>query len=211
MLNYATGNIYEIDSNNKLIFKNAETDFKGNKSTILINILQKGIDAAETYTLNLVGAEKDDYNVFIDSFSEGRIDVFDLDTIGKVSTALQGAIIGHFLNEIQELENYDLADKSIIEAAFSLAHNNSLEIEAKIFGELINVEGLNKRIDYPTGAAENGYQNIVYQYGELYKFQFKQGAKSTIKETMIDVGGVKIKGNEIITVPTGELKSIRKL
>ena len=54
MLYASTGNNYAIE-NDKLIYKGTDIDFKGNRSQTLINVIQSGIDAKETYTLSLVG------------------------------------------------------------------------------------------------------------------------------------------------------------
>jgi len=85
---------------------------KGNRSQTLINVIQSGIDAKETYTLSLVGNKKDDKGVFIDSYSDKKIDVSDLKTLGKASTALQGAAIGHFLNEVQVDGDFNTAHQA---------------------------------------------------------------------------------------------------
>ena len=57
MLYASTGNNYAIE-NDKLIYKGTDIDFKGNRSQTLINVIQSGIDAKETYTLSLVGNKK---------------------------------------------------------------------------------------------------------------------------------------------------------
>ena len=49
---------YTIE-NDKLIYKGTDIDFKGNRSQTLINVIQSGIDAKETYTLSLVGNKKE--------------------------------------------------------------------------------------------------------------------------------------------------------
>ena len=85
---------------------------KGNRSQTLINVIQSGIDAKETYTLSLVGNKKDDKGVFIDSYSDKKIDVSDLKTLGKASTALQGAAIGHLLNEVQVDGDFNTAHQA---------------------------------------------------------------------------------------------------
>jgi hypothetical protein len=38
-----------------------------------------------------------------------------------------------------------------------------------------------------------------------------QGATSTTKSISIEIGGVKIPSNEVSVIPTGELKSVKKL
>ena len=122
MLYASTGNNYAIE-NDKLIYKGTDIDLKGNRSQALINVIQSGIDAKETYTLSLVGNKKDDKGVFIDSYSDKKIDVSDLKTLGKASTALQGAAIGHFLNEVQ------------VDGDFNTAYQASLKKEGLIYGE----------------------------------------------------------------------------
>jgi hypothetical protein len=111
MLYASTGNNYAIE-NDKLIYKGTDIDLKGNRSQTLINVIQSGIDAKETYTLSLVGNKKDDKGVFIDSYSDKKIDVSDLKTLGKASTALQGAAIGHFLNEVQVDGDFNTAHQA---------------------------------------------------------------------------------------------------
>jgi len=89
MLYASTGNNYSI-IDNKLKLTGTDTNFKGAKSQTLINTIQSGIDSKDVYTMNLVGGNGDDIGVFIDSYSEMKIDVSDLKKLGDASTALQG-------------------------------------------------------------------------------------------------------------------------
>ena len=196
MLYASTGNNYAIE-NDKLIYKGTDIDFKGNRSQTLINVIQSGIDAKETYTLSLVGNKKDDKGVFIDSYSDKKIDVSDLKTLGKASTALQGAAIGHFLNEIQ------------VDGDFNTAHQASLKKEGLIYGELVGDNTITERRDYPLGPPQVGLQTIIYEYNSRNKFQLQQGAISTTKGTGQYIGSVEIK--ETTVSSTGKLKSANKV
>ena len=102
MLHDHTGNNYEI-KDNKLVMTGADKDFKGKASATLAGIISKGIGATDVYSLQLVGANGDDKGVFVDSYQQGKIDVSDLAKAGAASSDLQGALIGHFLNEVQEV------------------------------------------------------------------------------------------------------------
>lgn len=196
MLHASTGNNYAI-VDNKLTLVGADANFKGTKSQTLINTIQSGIDAKDVYTMNLVGDKKDDKGVFIDSYSEMKIDVSDLKTLGDASTALQGAAIGHFLNEVQ------------VGGEFDPAHQASLGVEGVIYGELVGDNTITTRRDYATGAPENGSQTVIYEYNSKNKFQLQQGATSTTKGTGQFIGPVEIK--ETTVTPTGELKSAKKV
>ena len=196
MLYVSTGNNYAIE-NDKLIYKGTDIDFKGNRSQTLINVIQSGIDAKETYTLSLVGNKKDDKGVFIDSYSDKKIDVSDLKTLGKASTALQGAAIGHFLNEVQ------------VDGDFNTAHQASLKKEGLIYGELVGDSTITERRDYPLGHPQDGLQTIIYEYNSRNKFQLQQGAISTTKGTGQYIGPVEIK--ETTVSSTGKLKSANKV
>ena len=196
MLYASTGNNYAIE-NDKLIYKGTDIDFKGNRSQTLINVIQSGIDAKETYTLSLVGNKKDDKGVFIDSYSDKKIDVSDLKTLGKASTALQGAAIGHFLNEVQ------------VDGDFNTAHQASLKKEGLIYGELVGDNTSTERRDYPLGPPQDGLQTISYEYNSRNKFQLQQGAISTTKGTGQYIEPVEIK--ETTVSSTGKLKSANKV
>ncbi|SFO17524.1 RHS repeat-associated core domain-containing protein [Paenimyroides ummariense] len=198
MLHASTGNNYSI-VNDKLTLVGTDANFKGTKSQTLINTIQTGMSAKDVYTMTLVGDKNDDKGIFIDSYSDMKIDVSDLKTLGNASSALQGAAIGHFLNEVQ------------VGGAFDPAHKASLGVEGKIYGELVGDSSISTRIDYPTGAATNGLQSVIYEYNSTNKFELQQGASSTTKPTTINIGGVNIPSNEIITTPTGELKSATKV
>jgi len=200
MLHNSTGNNYSI-AKNKLSYEGVDADFSENKSEILTNTIQKGIDAKDVYTLSLVGTESDDKGVFIDRYKDNKIDVSDLKSLGDASSALQGAAIGHFLNEVQDPSN-----------DFNTAHKASLGVEGKIYGELIGDKTITTRTDYATGAARNGYQTVIYQYNATNKFELQQGAKSTITTANI-LNGVKVPFpvNTVTTTLTGELNSVKKL
>ncbi|MGJ1323030.1 RHS repeat-associated core domain-containing protein [Sphingobacterium faecium] len=197
MLYKSTGNNYSI-IDNKLTFLNSDKDFIGLRSETLINTIQKGMDAKDVYILNLVGGSGDDKGVFIDSYNDKKIDISDLGKLGKVSTALQGAAIGHYLNEVQESGGFDVA------------HKSSLKVEGKIYGELSGFKDITQRTDY-SNAPSNGYQTVIFKYNAKNIYELLQGATSTTKQTFVEMGGVKIPANEVIVTPTGELKSVKKM
>ncbi|NVO11009.1 MAG: RHS repeat-associated core domain-containing protein [Bacteroidales bacterium] len=195
MLHNSTGNNYSI-VDNKLTLVGADASFKGKKSETLINTIQKGMDSKDVYTLNLVGAKKDDKGVFIDSYKDKKIDVSDLTKMGNASIALQGAAIGHFLNEVQEPGGFDQA------------HKASLGVEGKIYGEMVGDKTITTRMDQ-TSAVTDGYQTVTYQYNSTNNFEILQGAQATGKSETINIGGVEFKAP--VYESTGELKSVKKL
>jgi RHS repeat-associated protein len=210
MLHASTGNNYKIE-NNKLILVGEDKDFKGTKSETLIKTISNIIGSKDIYNISLVGAKGDDKDVFIDSYTKGKIDVTDLTTLGEGSTALQGAAIGHFLNEIQAEAGYSTADEKTRETMFNKAHTPSLGVEGTIFGELVGDKSITTRTDYPTGAAVGGFQTILYKYNDANQFELQQGATSTTKQTKVELApGVFVPANEVTTVPTGQLKSVKK-
>jgi RHS repeat-associated protein len=210
MLHASTGNNYKIE-NEKLVLVGEDKGFKGTKSETLIKILSNIIGSKDVYNISLVGSKQDDKDVFIDSYTKGKIDVTDLAKLGKESTALQGAAIGHFLNEIQAETGYSTADEKTRETMFNKAHTASLSVEGTIFGELVGNKSITIRTDYPTGAASGGYQTIIYKYNDAHQFELKQGATSVSKQTKIELApGVFVPANEVTTVPTGVLKSVKK-
>lgn len=101
------------------------------------------------------------------------------------------------MNEVQET------------GGFESAHKASLNVEGKIYGELIGDNTITTRRDYATGAPQNGSQTVIYEYNSSNKFQMQQGANSTTKGTGQFIGPVEIK--ETTVVPTGELKSVNKV
>ena len=196
MLYESTGNKYAIE-NNKLTFICTDTNFEGKKSQTLIKTIQSGIDAKETYNLNLVGGNSDDYSVFIDSYDSKNIDISDLKVLGEASIALRGAVIGHFLNEAQ------------VGGEFSTAHEASLKIEGLIFGELVGDNTIKTRKEYQLAAPKDGFQTIIFEYNSANKFKLEQGATSTTKGTGKFIGRIEIA--EITVLSTEELKSANKI
>jgi len=211
MLHTSTGNNYAI-VDNKLILVGADANFKGTKSETLIKTIQSGIDSKDVFSISLVGANGDDTGVFIDSFTEAKIDLSDLGKLGNASTALQGAAIGHFLNEIQAVSGYSTATPKEREGMFNSAHNQSLGVEGLIFGELVGDPTISTRIDYPLGPASGGFQKVIFEYNSTNRFELQQGAKS-ISTTSNELNGVKVPFpvTTTTTVLNGALKSVKKI
>ena len=197
MLYISTGNFYTL-TNNVLSLIGADPNFKGTKSQILTDIIQRGIDSPKDYSITLVGESEDDKNVFIDSYFDRKIDISDLKLVGKTSSALQGALIGHYLNEIQE--NTDI---------FKIAHTKSLEIEGLIYGELIKDGSIKQRTEYPLNEPQEGFHTIIFEYGPKNKFQLEQGATS--KKTGTVHLFLNLEVQEIEVSSTGELRSVKKV
>jgi len=199
MLYNSTGNNYSI-VDNKLTLVGSDTNFKGSKSETLINTIQNGINSKDVYSLSLVGASEDDHRVFIDSYDNKQIDISDLTKLGNASTALQGAAIGHYLNEVQ------------VGGAFETAHASSLQVEGKIYSELVGDKSITTRNDYSLQGAVNGYQTVTFEYNKRNRFNLLQGATSTTT-TSNEFNGVKVPYpvTTTVTVQTGELKSVEKL
>jgi RHS repeat-associated protein len=192
MLHNSTGNNYSINENNRLVLAGADDNFKGQKSDALIHTIQTGIDSKEVYSLSLVGAKGDDHSVFIDSYENKQIDVSDLTTLGKASTALQGAAIGHFLNEVQ------------VGGEFVDAHAPSLKVEGKIYGELIEKKTIKTKTEIPSFTPPvDGYETFTWKYDSKNQFLLTQGATAVTKP----IGTI---GSWIYIIRTGELKSVRK-
>ncbi|RWU09956.1 DUF6443 domain-containing protein [Pedobacter chitinilyticus] len=208
MLYNSTGNKYEI-KDGKLSFVGEDKDFKGTKSSTLANVISKGIGSKELYSLSLVGSKGDDSNVFVDSYQQGKIDISDLTKMGEASLSLQGAAIGHFLNEIQEVSGYGSASADVRDASFNSAHNPSLNVEGKIYGELSGDASITTRSTIPS-APSNGFQSVVFHYNANHQYVLQQGATSTSVKTMMDFNGVKIPSTTTTIVPTGILKSVTK-
>jgi len=194
MLYNSTGNHYKLDGNT-LVLVGADANFKGAKSETLINVIQQGIDSKEIYTLNLVGARGDDHNVFIDSYSNRQIDISDLKLVGETSTALQGALVGHFLNEVQ------------VPGGFEVAHAASLLVEGRIFGELVGDPTITTRVCHTSNINENGH-TIIFQYGSRHRFELVQGVRFA-GYTPYNIGGHIF--NSPSYDPTGALKSVRRI
>ncbi len=74
-------------------------------------------------------------------------------TLGKESTALQGAAIGHFLNEIQAEAGYSTADEKTRETMFNKAHEPSLGVDGIIFGELVGDKSITTITGYPPNSS----------------------------------------------------------
>ena len=210
MLHDHTGNNYEI-KDNKLVMTGVDKDFKGKASSTLAGIISKGIGAKDVYSLQLVGANGDDKGVFVDSYQQGKIDVSDLAKAGAASSDLQGALIGHFLNEVQEVPGYNGADAATRDANFNTAHNPSLSVEGKIFGELSGDATITTRQTLQTAAPVNGYQTLNFQYNNANQFNFVQGATSVNVPGVIDFNGVKVPTTNVTIKSTGELKSVTKV
>ena len=192
-----TGNRYSV-IDGFLVLTNTDDSFKGAKSATLANTINAGIRSSKEYSLEIVGAKKDDKSVFIDSYSERKIDASDLKKLGKASQALQGAAIGHYLHEIQ------------VDGTFDDAHKESLLIEGIIYGELVGDKSVTRRIDYST-APSNGFQNVIYKYDNGDTFTLVQGAvsrKTGDKVEIIPGSGLFAPVTEVNA--TGQLKSVTK-
>jgi len=196
MLYNSTGNNYKIDDNNKLVLVGSDDKFAGTKSETLAKTIETGIDSKDVYSLSLVGASGDDANVFIDSYDNKQIDVSDLTKVGSASTALQGAVLGHFLNEVQVGGN------------FKDAHASSLGVEGKVYGELIGNKSITTRTDQ-TYSVVDGYQTVIYNYNSSNQYKILQGAKFSGKYEIVKYGGVEFKAP--IYESSGELKYAEKL
>ncbi|WP_273005735.1 hypothetical protein [Chryseobacterium sp.] len=200
MLHNSTGNNYSVDSSGKLQNNGADAKFTGTKSSELTSVIDKGISSSNTYNLTLTGGSGDDKGIFIDSYSEKKIDVADLKKLGDTSTALQGAAIGHFLNEVQ------------VGGEFNTAHQVSLGVEGKVYGELVGDNTITTRLDIPAGGAVDVYQTFTREYNSTNRFEMQQGASSTTTTTnMLNAVKVPFPVKNVTTTPTGELKSVKKL
>ena len=193
----STGNRYSVIEG-FLTLTNTDDSFRGAKSATLANTINAGIGSSKEYSLEIVGVKKDDKSVFIDSYSEGKIDVSDLKKLGKASQALQGAAIGHYLHEIQ------------VDGTFEDAHRESLLVEGIIYGELVGDPSVTCRKDYST-APSDGFQNVIYKYDNGDTFTLVQGATSRETGQKVEIipgSGFFAPVTEVYA--TGQLKSVTK-
>ena len=193
----STGNRYSV-IDGFLTLTNTDDSFRGAKSATLANTINAGIGSSKEYSLEIVGVKKDDKSVFIDSYSEGKIDVSDLKKLGKASQALQGAAIGHYLHEIQ------------VDGTFEDAHRESLLVEGIIYGELVGDPSVTCRKDYST-APSDGFQNVIYKYDNGDTFTLVQGATSRETGQKVEIipgSGFFAPVTEVYA--TGQLKSVTK-
>ena len=137
MLHNSTGNIYAFDDRNKLMLKGKDFDFNGESSQTLSALVSSAINSEIVYSFSLTGEKCDDKSVFIDSYETKQLDISDLKKIGKTSIALQGALIGHQINEI------------MVGGDYLTAHNESLKKEGVIYGELVGDCSISSRIQFP--------------------------------------------------------------
>ncbi|KXB35413.1 RHS repeat-associated core domain protein [Bacteroidales bacterium KA00251] len=192
-----TGNRYLV-IDGFLTLRNEDDTIKGAKSSTLSNVINSGIASPKEYSLNIVGEKEDDINVFIDSYTERKIDVSDLKKLGEASKALQGALIGHYLKEIQ------------VGGIFEDAHSKSLQIEGIIYDELIKDSSITGRTEHAQDEPRDGFQIIIFEYGPRDKFQLEQGATSEKIGTGIFLPNSK-EIQTIIINSTGELRSVEKI
>ncbi len=192
-----TGNRYSV-IDGFLTLINEDDTFKGAKSSTLSDVINLGITSSKEYPLNIVGEKEDDINVFIDSYTDMKIDVSDLKKLGEASKALQGALIGHYLKEIQ------------VGGTFEDAHSKSLEIEGIIYGELIKDSSITRRTEYSQDEPRDGFQIIIFEYGPRDKFQLEQGATSEKIGTGIFLPNSR-EIQKIIINSNGELRSVEKI
>ena len=190
MLHNSTGNIYAFDDKNKLMLKGKDFDFNGESSQTLSALVSSAINSEKVYSFSLTGEKGDDKSVFIDSYETKQLDISDLKKIGKTSIALQGALIGHQINEI------------MVGGDYLTAHNESLKKEGVIYGELVGDCSISSRIQFPN-MPDRPFDNI-FKYNANHSFLLKSGG-CVITKKIGDIG-------TITTVNSnGELKKVKKL
>ena len=190
MLRNSTGNIYAFDDKNKLMLKGKDFDFNGESSQTLSALVSSAINSERVYSFSLTGEKGDDKSVFIDSYETKQLDISDLKKIGKTSIALQGALIGHQINEI------------MVGGDYLTAHNESLKKEGVIYGELVGDCSISSRIQFPN-MPDRPFDNI-FEYNANHSFLLKSGG-CIITKKIGDIG-------TITTVNSnGELKKVKKL
>ncbi len=190
MLHNSTGNIYAFDDKNKLIFKGKDSNFKGELSQTLSALVNSAINSETEYSFSLTGEKNDDKSVFIDSYETKQLDMSDLEKIGKTSVALQGALIGHQINEI------------MVGGDYLTAHDESLKKEGVIYGELVGDNSISSRTQPPT-MPDSPLDNI-FVYNANHSFLLISGGNIITKK----IGTI----GTITTVKSnGELKKVKKL
>mgnify|MGYP004463337077 CR=1 FL=1 len=190
MLHNSTGNIYAFDDKNKLMLKGKDFDFNGESSQTLSALVSSAINSERVYSFSLTGEKGDDKSVFIDSYETKQLDISDLKKIGKTSIALQGALIGHQINEI------------MVGGDYPTAHNESLKKEGVIYGELVGDCSISSRIQFPN-MSDRPFDNI-FEYNANHSFLLKSGGCIITKK----IGDIRT----ITTVNSnGELKKVKKL
>ncbi len=194
MLSNATGTQFSVDGDG-ILSAGDKIDTKGRTSETLLNVAMSAIESDNVYNLNMVGADFDS-EVFIDSFKNKSVDVVDLEKAGECSTAFQGALIGHFLNEIQEPVDFDTA------------HDRSCAIEAQIYGELTGKGPFGIRQGYPVPDGHGGFSEYIYEYSKSHKFSisYECTQRFTGYSTIL---GIRAENYDLIY--NGIIKSIRKI
>jgi RHS repeat-associated protein len=190
MIYNSTGSIYAFDDKNHMFLKNTDLNFRGKSSQTLRTLINSAIDSETEYSFSLTGDLMDDETVFIDSYITKQLDISDLMIIGKTSTALQGALIGHQINEI------------MVGGDYQTAHDISLKKEGVIYGELVGDHSISSRTDVPT-VPDRPLDNI-FQYNEEHSYLLQSGGTFTTER----IGS---KGTTITVIRNGELKKVKKL
>ena len=190
MLHNSTGNIYAFDDKNKLMLKGKDFDFNGESSQTLSALVSSAINSERVYSFSLTGEKGDDKSVFIDSYETKQLDISDLKKIGKTSIALQGALIGHQINEI------------MVGGDYLTAHNESLKKEGVIHGELVGDCSISSRIQFPN-MPDRPFDNI-FEYNANHSFLLKSGG-CIITKKIGDIGTITTFNSN------GELKKVKKL
>lgn len=151
-LSSLTGNTYELNKKGEVVRTNKKLNTKttDKKSGTLSKIVEKGIKSKETTTLNLKNDPETDKAAGMDIAASKTVDMKDMAKLKEFSddnkeNALFAGVVGHFLNELQEIQN----GKSIAEA-----HTASEKIDGQIVTEMLKIPNItrtqigNRTLDY---------------------------------------------------------------
>lgn len=213
MLSFYTGNYYSVDKDNKLINHGPEPNNLGRRtSSTLAAIIDRGINSKQEYSLTVGSGKKDNKDVFIDSYVLGQVDLADLKKTEKTDQALAGALIGHFLSEIQNSPDY--SKEANRAAEFDASHVPALGPESQIMSELRpDIDGSAIRLDF-FNTPEGGYRTNRFWYKSLFggfsEYQLVQSATDDRVAKTVIWNGIPVTQYEGGVTPGGILKSVTR-
>jgi hypothetical protein len=184
-------------------------------STVLANLVDNVVKETYKYQVSLTGGAGDDNGVWIDSYTQGKIDIADLKTIEKgTDNALLAGVLGHFISEISSTDDYN--DEGSRGGKFEAAHEKALAKEGEIVGGMLGI-GTDKRVTQPeqVSGPKAKEQNVIFSYGsgdKIVKYLLKQGVTGVkVTKGTINIGGVNVPTTTYETVTDGTLKKAKKV
>lgn len=218
MLTSTTGRQISINHETGRVSIGDAVNNSGKTSAILNKVLDDVVRSNYAYQVSLTGGSGDDNGVFIDSYTQAKIDIADLKTVEKgTDKSFLSGVLGHFLFEIFSTDKYSEKTDKEREGTFEDAHNKALSKEGEIVGGLLGI-GTDARITQPeqVSGADAKEQNVIFSYGgnsdKIVKYLLKQGVTSvTVTKGTMNIGGVDIPTTTYETVTNGNLKKAKKV